>query len=321
MFCRKCGKESATGEKFCSCCGSALAVPGEKTKNENTWFANAANLAEEPSTQKELKQDLCTSSTKHTGKFYTPGDLEQKTTSVFTWEKENRSAWFKRANNLIEEPSTQKKTDQDLPASSAKPTSKSYTSENLNHKKHSDRTRENHFKHSNKKMWMILVGAACCVFVLVTVLAVLKKDAGLSKKEAQEQLDIMLEAVYEGSSPDNFIMETLNGNVDVCVDRIYAQNDSYIAECTVSVPDVATSISDYLNTLPENETALYTDIVSELKDHIQTAPIITKTFDVRFVNKQGDWQPIVHEEMVIFCCGNIHELLPLIYSILGGSGE
>lgn len=263
MFCRKCGKEIATGEKFCKHCGNAIIVSTEETKNGNAWFKKGNDLNERPHLSKVPEQDLRASSTMHTAKFYTPGDLENK--------------------------------------------------------KHSALPKVTPLKKPTKGTWIILGGVVSCVLVLVAVLAMLKLHTGPSKKEAQEQLNTMLESVYEGSSPDNFIIEALNGNVDVCVERIYPKNDNYIAECTVSAPDIATSISNYVNSLPANEDALYADVIKALKNELQTAPIITKSFDVRFVNFQGNWSPVVPEEMVIFCCGNIHELLPLIYGILGGS--
>lgn len=261
MFCRKCGKEIATGEFFCRHCGNPITVSTEKVKKENNWFKPGEDLTENPHLSQTLGQ--AKPITIQTPNFYTPGDLVHH--EVFNAPTEVAS------------------------------------------------------KRNPKKKWLLVVGVACCVFALAAELAVLMLNPNLGKKEAQEQLNAVLENVHNASSSDNFIMEALNGNINICVDRIYAKGDACIAACTVSAPDIATTISDFIKTLTINDVMPYTDVVKTLKDKLQTAPIITKSVDVRFVNYQGEWQPIIPEEMVAFCCGNVHELLPLIYGVLEGS--
>lgn len=176
-------------------------------------------------------------------------------------------------------------------------------------------------KNLKKRVWWILGIAIICGLVLTAVFIVTKQRTGLGKQEAQQKLNAVLEDVYQESSSDNFIIEALDGNVTVRVDRIYFKKGNYIASCTVSSPDVATAIRDYVETLSGDERASYTDVVKELINEINVAGTITKSFDVRFVKNQGDWCPVVPEEMVVFCCGNVHELLPLLYSIIEGSEQ
>ena len=173
-------------------------------------------------------------------------------------------------------------------------------------------------KNLKRRVWWIWGIGIICGLVLIAVLIVLKQSFGLGKQEAQQQLNAVLEDVYQESSSDNFIMEALDGNVTVRVDRVYFKNGNYIASCTVSSPDVATAIRDYVESLSRDEIASYTDVVKELTDEINTTSTIMETFEVRFVKSQDDWHPIVPEKMVAFCCGNVHELLPLIYGILEG---
>lgn len=174
-------------------------------------------------------------------------------------------------------------------------------------------------KNLKKHVWWTC-GIVCGLALMVAII-LLAQNGGLEKQVAQQKLDAMLATVYQESSSDNFVVEALAGNVTIQVDSVYVKEGNYIASCIVSSPDVASAIGDYVGSLTVDENASYTDVVKELTDVINSASIITETFEVRFIQTQDDWHPIIPEEMVAFCCGNVHELLPLIYGILEGSGS
>lgn len=170
-----------------------------------------------------------------------------------------------------------------------------------------------------KSRRVILIITLVCILVFLITLIVLREKPTFDKQIAQNQLNAVLDNFHKESSDNNYITKALHNNVAIHVDSVYAENNDYIAICTVTAPDIATSIEDFINTLNSSQEILYTNIEKNLENHIQTASIIKKTFNVRFTKSNEEWQPILSDEMINFCSGNIYDILPLIYSILEGA--
>lgn len=169
-----------------------------------------------------------------------------------------------------------------------------------------------------KKKIVWIVAGVLSGMVFFTIWTINQGVDTLTVQEAQALMDTALEEVYREASSDNYIMQTLKGKVEINVDSIKSTEDGCLAECTVTSVDIATTIFNYLLDLNEGTVNTYSNVVADLKKEITEAEEIQQTFRVEFIQMNGDYKAILPEEMVIFCSGNIQELLPKIYDILQG---
>lgn len=178
-------------------------------------------------------------------------------------------------------------------------------------------------KSVSQQRWSIWIAAS--IFVIAALLIILignQSKVVLTVQEAQAQMDAALQDVYREASSDNYIVQSLKGKVKITVDSIKSTENGCLAECTVTSVDIATPILNYLLDLDESTIDTYSNVVTDLQKTISEADEIQQTFSVEFIQVNGEYKAMHPEEMVVFCSGNIQELLPKLYEILqGGTKE
>lgn len=165
-------------------------------------------------------------------------------------------------------------------------------------------------------IWIGIIAFAAVVFLIVWIAK--QNRVALTVEEAQSKMDTALEYIYQESSPDNFIIEVLKEKVVITVDSIQGTEDGCFAQCTVKSIDIATPILNYLLDLDDSAVDTYSNVVTELQKEIAGAQEIQQTFLVKFIQVDDEHTAILPEEMVVFCSGNIQELLPKLYEVLQG---
>ena len=58
--------------------------------------------------------------------------------------------------------------------------------------------------------------------------------------------------------------------------------------------------------------------MEELNKKLKTADQMKKQFVIEFVAVDESYEPVIPEDMVAFCNGNVHELIPLFVGLLEG---
>ena len=173
---------------------------------------------------------------------------------------------------------------------------------------------------SLKKLFIII---AACILLIAVVLVVgitSRNQAALTKQEAQEKIDAALASVFQEASSDNFIVQALEKTANIRVDSVKQTNNGIFANCTATSLDLATPILEYIQTLDASRVDSYANVIIELTAAISDAPETQKDFQIEFIQVDNEYQPAFSEELVEFCSGNIHELLPKLYTILQGGG-
>lgn len=171
----------------------------------------------------------------------------------------------------------------------------------------------------SQQRWGIWIAAS--IFVIVAFLIIMignQRKVVLTVQEAQAQMDAALENVYREASSNNYIVQSLKGKVKIAVDSIKSTEDGYLAECTVTSADIATPILNYLLDLDEGTIDTYSNVVADLQKAITEVDEIQQTFSVEFIQINGEYKAMLPEEMIVFCSGNVQELLPKLYEILQG---
>lgn len=174
-------------------------------------------------------------------------------------------------------------------------------------------------KSASNQRWGIWIGIIAFVVVVFLIVWIAKQNRMvLTVEEAQSKMDTALEDIYQESSPDNYIMQALKEKVVITVDSIQSTEDGCLAKCTVKSIDIATPILNYLLGLDDDAVDTYSNVVTELQKEIAGANEIQQTFLVKFIQVDDEYTAMLPEEMVVFCSGNIQDLLPKLYEILQG---
>lgn len=171
---------------------------------------------------------------------------------------------------------------------------------------------------SQRRWGLWITTSIIAIVVLLAVLIGNHSKVALTVQEAQAKIDAALEDVYQEASSDNYIAQLLNGKVKITVNSIRSTEKGYLAECTVTSVDIATPILNYLLDLDKGTIDTYSNAVADLQKAITKADEIQQTFRVEFIQVNGEYKAMFPEEMVVFCSGNIQELLPKIDDILQG---
>lgn len=171
---------------------------------------------------------------------------------------------------------------------------------------------------SNRHIGIWIGTAALVIAIILAVCTAKQSNTGLTLEYAQSKMDAALESLYQEASIDNYIIQSLKGKVSITVDSIISTEDGCLAECTVTSVDFTTPILNYLMLLDSNAVGSYNNVVSELKQELSKAEEIQKTFHVQFAQTDNGYTVLFPEEMVVFCSGNIQELLPKLYEVLQG---
>lgn len=176
-------------------------------------------------------------------------------------------------------------------------------------------------KKSMSKKWLIIITAGILLIVVALAIGITSQNkAKLTKQEAQLKIDSALEAVYQEAASDNFILQTLKKTVKINVNSVKQAENKVFADCTVTSLDIATPILDYIQNLEEGSVDNYANVIIGLTDAISDAPETQKSFQIEFIQANDEYKPVFSEELVVFCSGNVHDLLPKLYTILQGDG-
>lgn len=174
-------------------------------------------------------------------------------------------------------------------------------------------------RHVLQRRWGIIIVASILVIVALLTITNINLDKDIvTIQEAQAQMNAALEDVYREASEGNYIIQALKGKVGITVESIRSTEDGCLAECKVTSVDIATAVLNYLLDLDEDTIDTYSNVVANLQKEITKAEKIQETFHVEFIKVDGDYKAILPEEMIVFCSGNIQELLPKLYEILQG---
>ena len=96
--------------------------------------------------------------------------------------------------------------------------------------------------------------------------------------------------------------------------------DSFFADCTVTSLDIATPILAYMQKLEKGSIDTYANVTMGLIEAISGAPEIQQFFQIEFVQADDEYVAVFSEDLIIFCSGNVHDLLPQLYLLLQGDG-
>ena len=140
----------------------------------------------------------------------------------------------------------------------------------------------------------------------------------LTIEEAQEKIDITLREVYQEPAPDNFITDALEKTVIIRVDSVMQTKKGACANCTVTSLDLATPILEYTQNLDQDSIDSYVEIAAELIEVISDVYEMEEDYQIEFIRVNGEYTPVFTEELIEFCSGNIHDLLPELYAVLQG---
>ena len=173
-------------------------------------------------------------------------------------------------------------------------------------------------KRSALAMWLSIIGVIVVIAVALTIVFTSRRKDILTKQEAQEKINISLSEVYQEAAPDNFIVDALEKTVEIQVDSVKQTKDGAYANCTVTSLDLATPILEYMESLDQDSIDSYVNVTIGLVEAISDAYEIEENYQIEFIKIDGEYTPVFSEELVVFCSGNVHDLLPKLYAILQG---
>lgn len=174
-------------------------------------------------------------------------------------------------------------------------------------------------KRFSRRWWGICIIASILVIIAFLLITICNQNRViLTTQEAQAKMDSALEDVFREASSDNYIAQSLKEKVRITVDSLESTGDGYFAECTVTSVDITTPLLDYLLGLNDGAIDAYSNVVEGIRKEIAGAEEIQQTFYVEFTQVNGGYKATLSEEMVVFCSGNVQELLPKLYEILQG---
>ena len=164
-----------------------------------------------------------------------------------------------------------------------------------------------------KRLAILLLAVAVILLVAACVFAFGAKGR-LSVKSAQAQLDEVIDSVFDQSS-GNYMTHLLQPAVSVNVNSVKKTSTGYIAKCTVASLDLETVTLQLLSEL-SNDTCTYAEAVTLLQQRLSAATEMQQDFQVEFIRIGEAYQPVVPESMMVFCNGNIQNVLPQLYEIM-----
>lgn len=173
-------------------------------------------------------------------------------------------------------------------------------------------------KRSALAMWLSIIGVIVVIAVALTIVFTSRRKDMLTKQEAQEKINISLSEVYQEAAPDNFIVDALEKTVEIQVDSVKQTKDGAYANCTVTSLDLATPILEYTQNLDQDSIDSYVEIAAELIEVISDVYEMEEDYQIEFIRVNGEYTPVFTEELIEFCSGNIHDLLPELYAVLQG---
>lgn len=171
-------------------------------------------------------------------------------------------------------------------------------------------------KRSALAILLSIIGAILLIAVGLTIGIIIYRNNMLTIEEAQEKIDITLREVYQEAAPDNFIVDALEKTVEIQVDSVKQTKDGAYANCTVTSLDLATPILEYTQNLDQDSIDSYVEIAAELIEVISDVNEMEEDYQIEFIRVNGEYTPVFTEELIEFCSGNIHDLLPELYAAL-----
>lgn len=177
-------------------------------------------------------------------------------------------------------------------------------------------------KKSKRIVIVISIAIAVLSLVIVSILVNNQlqsdKSLNLTLEDANGILTDSLDSIFESADESNFLSQSLRNQISVQVESISEEEGQVLAKCQVTAPDYKKAITDFLDELEDGSPNDYSELMEKLNMNLKAADQMEKQFVIEFVAINESYEPIIPEDMVVFCNGNVQELIPLFVELLEG---